>query len=783
LFSFSGFRDISIKRKLMFIIMLTSSTAVILACAAFIMNDLKNFRLSMEREVSILAEVIGSNSTAPLLFKDSASAEETLSALAAQPHVVYACIFGLDGEVVAKYSSSENANSFSSRPLQDNRIFYADNFMHMYKRIKFQGEFIGTVYLKYGLEEMELRTKQHLNIAFVILLVSLSVSFLLSSKLQSLISNPLLGLAEVASEVKNGKNYEIRAEKNGNDEIGILIDSFNEMLVQVQKRDAQLEMYAVQLEEKVQQRTSELRSANNDLKAEMEIRSLTEQALASEKERLAVTLRSIGDGVIVTDLGGIILLANRVSEELSGWQQDEIIGRQLSDVFLLSCADASGSRIDLINAVLKGGRTYQVDSEVVVNRTGKELVVSHTSSPVLDHEGQLIGVIIVFRDITEKQMVEEELLKNRKLESIGVLAGGIAHDFNNYLTSILGNISLAKMIAVKEDVIYKRLGEAEKACFRARDLTKQLVTYSKGGAPVRKLTALPPVLRDSAGFTLAGSNVKCHFDIASGLWFIEADAGQISQIVSNLLINACHAMPEGGVVGLSADNVVLSSQHFSLPPGRYVRFSVEDHGVGIPEEHLKQIFDPYFTTKKMGSGLGLATSYSIAQKHDGLITVKSTQSVGTVFEVYLPASHKNVFQEEDDDKFTDLQGKGRILLLDNDEMIRDVAGEMLRKIGYEVISVEDGAEAIAVYRKAKEEDRPFDAAIMDLTIPGGMGGGEAVRKLISFDANLKAIVSSGYSDDPILSEYTKWGFCGVIAKPYKIEELGRVLSEVTSASC
>jgi len=476
------------------------------------------------------------------------------------------------------------------------------------------------------------------------------------------------------------------------------------------------------------------------------------------------------------------VLASKVAEELTGWKQEDALGRPFAEIFKVMAQSSSEVRTDLVNDILRSGRIGHVDSEVLINKDGKELVLSHTSSPVRDHDGQLIGVIVVFRDITEKQKVEDELLRSRKLESIGVLAGGIAHDFNNFLTAVLGNISIAKMQTKAGEKIHLRLGDAEKACYRARDLTKQLLTYSKGGAPVKTIVSLAPVLRDSTGFTLAGSNVRCKYLIPDSLWLVEADAGQISQIINNLMINACQAMPEGGVVELKAENVTLEgSQASALLPGRYVKITVMDHGNGIPEENLLKIFDPYFTTKEKGSGLGLATCYSIAKRHGGLITVESKPGSGTRFFVFLPVSHKNEAIIEQVDEVSDLKGtgKGRILLLDDDEMVRDVASEMLRDIGYEVQSAENGVEAIEMYKKAKESDKPFCAAIMDLTIPGGMGGGEVVQKLIEYDGELKAIVSSGYAQDPIMADYEKWGFCGVIAKPYSIEELSRVLSDIT----
>jgi CheY-like chemotaxis protein/anti-sigma regulatory factor (Ser/Thr protein kinase) len=372
--------------------------------------------------------------------------------------------------------------------------------------------------------------------------------------------------------------------------------------------------------------------------------------------------------------------------------------------------------------------------------------------------------------------MEEELLRTEKLESIGILAGGIAHDFNNLLTAILGNISLVRLCVDPEDDIYERMVEAEEASLRAKDLTQQLLTFSKGGAPVKKIVSISELVRESAIFALRGSDVKCDFSVPDDLWAVEVDEGQISQAIQNLIINADQAMPEGGTIHASCKNVTICEDDIKiLKDGRYVMISIKDHGVGIPEENLEKIFDPYFTTKERGSGLGLATTYSIIKKNGGHITVESEVGVETTFHIYLPASKKRPIKKEKRGKRADII-KGKILVMDDEEMVRLVARTMLKRIGYEVESANDGAEAIELYKKAKELGQPFDAVIMDLTVPGGMGGKEAIKKILDVDPEVKAIVSSGYFNDPVMADFKRYGFCGVVAKPYTIRELSEVLS-------
>jgi CheY-like chemotaxis protein len=383
----------------------------------------------------------------------------------------------------------------------------------------------------------------------------------------------------------------------------------------------------------------------------------------------------------------------------------------------------------------------------------------------------------------ETHKIEEELFRKRQLESIGILAGGIAHDFNNLLTAIMGNTSLAKILVSPNDKIHNRLEDIEKASIRARDLTQQLLTFSKGGAPIRKVASIADVIKESGRFALMGSKSRYELSLQEELWPVEVDEGQISQVINNLVINADHAMPEGGLIHICAENMELQAgEVVTLPMGKYVRISITDSGIGIAAEHLDKIFTPYFTTKQKGSGLGLATSYSIIKKHNGLLTVESEIGRGTTFRIYLPASEKDVSKSEESLSIS-LTGRGKVLVMDDEEFIRDTAGEMLTTLGYSVDFSEDGAEAIDKYINAKDEGHPYDLIIMDLTIPGGMGGLEAVQKLLEINPDTKALVSSGYANVPIMSDFKRYGFMGVIAKPYSIEELSEAVQNVMFGNC
>ncbi|MBC8018630.1 MAG: PAS domain S-box protein [Verrucomicrobia bacterium] len=388
------------------------------------------------------------------------------------------------------------------------------------------------------------------------------------------------------------------------------------------------------------------------------------------------------------------------------------------------------------------------------------------------------------REITERREHEKELLKIEKLESLGALAGGIAHDFNNILTGIMGNISFAQMFLDAAHKSYKPLAEAEKASLRAGELANQLLTFARGGDPVKKVVSLQHLVNETISLVLRGSNVKGTIEIPDSIHAIEADEGQMTQVFHNIIINATQAMPGGGTLTVIAQNEMLNdSNTMSLPGGSYVRLSFTDQGCGISDGDLKRIFDPYFTTKSSGNGLGLASVHSIVNRHGGHIGVSSVTGKGSTFSIHLP-SIGETYSINQSDSVVQSPGAdtgGSILVMDDEEMIREMTIEMLEYMGYQATACENGAEAIAQYKAAMESGTPFSVVIMDLTIPGGMGGKEAAEQILAIDPQVCLIVSSGYSNDPVMSDYSTFGFNGAIAKPYNMMELEQLLSSVLSA--
>ncbi|HEX4667439.1 MAG TPA: CHASE3 domain-containing protein [Chthoniobacterales bacterium] len=519
-----------------------------------------------------------------------------------------------------------------------------------------------------------------------------------------------------------------------------------------------------------------------------------EEELAAEKESLAVTLASIGDGVITTDLKGHVVVCNAAGEAMTGWKASEAVGKPLRAVFEIAAdsaisggskpSPATGYRSEA-EAILLG----TPERATLTSRDGVERIIEQVASPIRNGKNEISGVVLVFRDITKRQRDEAERRKAEALDQLGLLAGGIAHDFNNLLTAIIGNISLASLLLPADDDLVLRLEDAKNASFRARDLAQQLLTFARGGAPIKQAASIADLIGETVSFSLRGSHSRSDLAIEPELWSAEFDPGQISQVIANLIVNADQAMPAGGTIHVSCDNFSYQADTSpaidDLRPGDYIRIRVRDEGTGIPPEYLKQIFDPYFTTKPKGSGLGLATTYSVVKNHDGLITVESVQHCGSTFTVYLPAARQRdevpIEPPAPEDEAIKT-GSGRILVVDDEETIRLLIDFTLSRLGYEVVAAETSLRGIELYREALEEGHRFDLVILDLTLPGGMGGKEALKKLIDIDPMVNAVVSSGYAMDATMSRYEDFGFRGVIAKPYQAEELARKVHAVIEAS-
>ena len=565
--------------------------------------------------------------------------------------------------------------------------------------------------------------------------------------------------------------------RNATGELIGIVEDFKD-ITERKKAEKELEKHRFHLEKLIKERTVELTNANEQLHREIEERIRAQKDLKESEIKYSTLVEQAKDWVVIIQ-DGICKFSNKAIKGLLGYTVEEMIEKPLSDIIISECKDLDTQKSK--PCCITSGKVNLACETKMKHKDGR-IIDLEASTGIIQYNGKpsTLGII---RNVTERKKMEEELQKLEKLEAVGLLAGGIAHDFNNLLTAIIGNLSLAELYIKPEDKAYKTLASAKKASKHASQLTQQLLTFSKGGVPIKETASISELIEDTASFALRGSNVRCEYSIPEDLWLVEIDKGQISQVINNLVMNANHAMPKGGVIGIDAENVLSGAYiGLSLKEGKYIKISVKDEGIGIPVKYLPKIFDPYFTTKEDGNGLGLATCYSIINKHGGYITVESEMGVGTTFYIYLPASEQKRFEMQEIEEEKPYLGHGKILFMDDEEEVIDIAAEMLTQLGYEIVSARNGTEAIELYKKANGAGEPIEAVILDLTIPGDMGGKEAIQKLREIDPQVKAIVSSGYSNDPVMSEYMSYGFNSVIAKPYEVKELSKVLYRVIKDS-
>lgn len=599
--------------------------------------------------------------------------------------------------------------------------------------------------------------------------VSILAAIWATNRLRRSISEPVKTLWQAAQVAfSDGEPNPFRVQENDKDELTQLARWFSNAIARIQSREAALVKSQSELDKRVAERTRELQE-------EIQQRSRMEAALADEKERLAVTLRSIGDGVIATDSRGDILLFNTVAEELTGWTAEGAVGRNLRQVLRCYHVDTRQPIENLVEDALRTGvSTRLTEGVLLVAKDQTERLIELNCAPISDAAGKNVGVVLLLRDITEHHRHVEAMLTASKLQSIGLMAAGIAHDFNNILTSVIGHISMAKRSPSANGEVINHLIAAEESAMKAREITRQLQTFAKCGVPAKRTMRVNDLIAEATGFALRGSNVNSRIIIDDALWPVDVDEGQFSQVIQNIVLRGARAMVSGGTIEVRATNVTLGETSLiPLPPGNYILISIEDRGQPIKPEDVPHVFDPYFIRE--GGGLGLAAAYTIVKRHGGHIAVDPKSDNGTIFHIYFPAKPGRAPTQRLPSTRSAVK---RILLVDDDEQIRKVATSMLESIGYEVTAVEEGGVAIEKYCEARSAGRPFDAVILDLTVQGGKGGRETIQELLMIDNKVKAIVSSGYCDDPVMARYKEYGFVAAVPKPYNFDELDGVLRQL-----
>ncbi len=483
---------------------------------------------------------------------------------------------------------------------------------------------------------------------------------------------------------------------------------------------------------------------------------------------------SLGDAIFVHDMNGQILDVNDYACQRYGYSYEKFKTMQVKDIDTPEESELIEKRFEKL---FKNG---QITFETIHLDSHQRQIPVEATAKLGEYEGQQV-VLVIGHDITKRKAMAEDLLKAKKLESMGILAGGIAHDFNNILAGILGNVELAGIYLDPTHKAHPLLENAKKASIRAKDLTQQLLTFASGGDPVKQTLSIGKIITDSADFVLHGSSVICNYNIPQDLWKGNIDGGQISRVIQNIIINARHAMPDGGIVEVCCENIIdINKEVTSLDGGKYIKITITDSGLGIPTRCIDRVFDPFFSTKHTGSGLGLAICHSIVSKHSGKISVQSEVNKGTVFTIYLPAIMETDYQETAPTKqgIVKSENKVTVLVMDDESLVRETLRQMLKHLGHGVILAKNGHEAIKLYSEYYKSGQSIDVIILDLSIPGGMGGKDTIQEILKVNSDAKVVVASGYSNDPVMAHYSEYGFKASIAKPFQLEELNKVINTV-----
>jgi PAS domain S-box-containing protein len=502
--------------------------------------------------------------------------------------------------------------------------------------------------------------------------------------------------------------------------------------------------------------------------------------LPLEDEHKYHVLKNLIDEAVVVVQNAKIMEYNKSMHRLSGFSLDEISEKPFVNFFH---PDNSSKITSICEQQEELDYSLKVHEAILICKDGRQKNIEITSGHCTFERKP--ANLMVIKDVSDQTKMKKNLENASKLESLAALAGGIAHDYNNLLTAIIGNISLLQANLKLDGHAISLLNQALSASKTAQNLTQKLITFSKGGEPVKHRVDLAELVKSTTEFTLSGSPIRCEYEFPHDLWSVKVDKSQFSQAIHNVVHNSREAMLEGGIIKISAKNTTLKQNFLTLKPGNFVKLAISDQGEGIATNELEKIFEPYYTTKEFGNqkgtGLGLAISKSIVTKHGKEIEVRSELGYGTTFYFYLPADQR-ILQKEKPAPKTEIDktvfGDGKILVMDDEKIIRTLTKQILTHLGYTSEFAHDGQEALELYQKAMESEKPFDAVILDLTVRGGMGGKETIIKLNEIDPHIKCIVSSGYSKNPVMTNYIEYGFCSAIAKPYTVDELSKILGKV-----
>lgn len=754
----------SIKRKLTTIIMVITTAILILVCAAFIVNDLFVFKQDMARELTTLAEIIGANCAATLTFRDTVDARAILSVLQTQEHITQACIYLPDGSVFASYKTNRVLTCpFPEHPPQGYE--FKGDHLYVFTDIFFEREKIGTVYVRSNLDALDQRFQRYLMLILIVVGLATLAAFLLTAKLQRIISVPILNLARTAKMVSDKKDFSIRAAKNSSDEIGYLTERFNEMLTQIQDRDRAL-----------QEVRDKLQAQARELKQELHAKRRFEQALRDSEARFRDLFDNAPDIYVILDPVGKIIDFNKNGYDMLGYSPSELVGAPLLKIVCEEDMAEMGKEIEKIR--ISGQLPKHIET-TFVHKNGSKLWVSSEFSIEQDPEGNLQSIRVICRDITERKKLQEKLERAQRLESAGRIAGQIAHDFNNLLGPLAAYPALLRENLSNNKEVHEMLDEMESAANKIAEINQQLLSMGRRGhyamEPMHLNDLIDRVLLSHSFSHLP--NVGLDKELAGDIFPIKGGSAQLTRALANLFINGFEALLGEGTLKVRTQNVYLDKPIYGyqiVRIGEYVRLDISDTGTGIKPEILDKIFDPFFTTKTMdrmrGSGLGLSVVHGIVEDHKAYITVESKVGRGTTFSIYFPAA-RDVTVEESKTLEKAKGGTESILIVDDDPIQRRVTGQLLKRLGYQIRTAKSGEQAVELVTI-----HPQDLLILDMVMDG-IDGTETYRQILSFQPRQKAIVLSGYAMSKRVRQAMRLGAGGFISKPISLQALASAVRD------
>lgn len=751
-------RTFSIKKNLTLLMMFISGVALLVAGAVFITYDLISFRNDMVRNLNTLADVTAINSTAALLFDNESDARETLAALKAEKHVTGAVIYRDDGsEIFVSYVRDQKTPSLQIPKMLSQGHYFANGRLHVFKPIILDDDVIGTVYLQSEMKEFYQRLRRYLLIVLGVLIIASSAALAMTTRLQRIISDPILHLAQIAKQVSEKKDFSLRAVKNSDDELGFLTERFNEMLAQIQERDSALLKAQETLENQARQ-----------LQKELSERKRFEKALIKSEERFHDLFDNAPDIYLILDPNGVVTALNKRGLITLGYLDNEIVGKPVSKFIY---PDDLVKAEQVLTKIQKTGAPPENIEARFLHKSGAIVWVSKEFSLMKNEDGKLQSIRVICRDITKAKRLQQELERAQRLEAAGRLAGQIAHDFNNLLGPLAAYPSLIRADLPADHPALELVDEIESAAKKIAEINQQLLALGRRGHYQMELIDLNDTVERVLASLKFPKEIQIKKTLGPDLFFIKGGGAQLTRVLSNILINAKEAIQGAGVITIKTGNVYLDEPlqgYKTIERGEYVRVEISDTGMGIPPEYLDKIFDPFFTTKTTdrmrGSGLGLSVVHSIVEDHKGYITVNTSPGKGATFSLYFPVERDTEMAATE--KVVHLKGGDEsILIVDDDPMQRRVTSQLLKHLGYRTYSVASGEEAIEFVK-----NKPVDLLILDMVMDG-MDGTETYENILKIHPNQRAIVLSGFAKSKRVQKALQLGAADFVPKPISLHTL------------